>query len=133
VSSTDGYCSLVTFDDNELGLPFTEEVLPVSQQAFPIPPAPVKEKASKPAKKRPTKDAAEKKEKEPKEPKKVDTPTTPSSKKKEPARKTPVKGIHQFFKGNNSAAKPKPKVEVLEEQKMEIDGKIFTTPILCFL
>ncbi len=55
VASTDGYCSVITFADQELGIP-VDEILPVSLDSFPIPPPP-------PVKEKPTK---EKKKKEPK-------------------------------------------------------------------
>jgi hypothetical protein len=47
-SSTDGYCSVITFDQNELGVPVTESVSIPAPSSFPIPLKEVKVKESKP-------------------------------------------------------------------------------------
>ncbi|CAG7822732.1 unnamed protein product [Allacma fusca] len=47
-SSTDGYCSVISFDSNELGVPFKEEVTIPAPSNFPIPLKEVKVKEAKP-------------------------------------------------------------------------------------
>jgi chromatin assembly factor 1 subunit B len=52
VSSTDGFCSFITFEDNELGRPYPMDSLPeFAPNCFPVEPkpAPVKEEAKKKA------------------------------------------------------------------------------------
>lgn len=99
-SSTDGYCSIISFDENEFGKKFVagEEFPPLTPTCFPIaPPEP------KPVKKKEPKESKDKEMKEKEIKEKMPMPQTPTENKEEKKKENMIKKMFDA-----SAAKGSP-------------------------
>ena len=108
VSSTDGYCSVITFAEHELGVP-AEDVPQALLESFLIPPPPpVKQKPSKEPNKKETKDQVKQESKE--------------SKKKEPKQRKAKDSTKEEGKAKKNKKTEFKKAEVESNVKLDADN-----------